>query len=50
MLPEPDKQVRVVEQHEFDKLLAVCENPALRALLAVAHRQAVGQPLGGSSC
>jgi len=39
MLREPEKQVRVVEEPEFDKLLGVCENPALRALLVVGYRQ-----------
>ncbi|MBL7140359.1 MAG: hypothetical protein ISS74_05550 [Planctomycetes bacterium] len=35
MLPEPEKQVRVVEENEFAKLLEACENPSLRGLLAV---------------
>jgi len=39
MLSEPEKQVRVVEQAEFDKLLGVCKNPALKALLVVGYRQ-----------
>jgi len=39
MLPEPEKQVRVVEEKEFAQVLKVCENPALKALLVVAYRQ-----------
>lgn len=38
MLREPEKEVRVVEQEEFGKLLAACENPTFRALLVVAYR------------
>ena len=39
MLPEAEKQVRVVEENEFAKLLEACENPSLRALLVVGYRQ-----------
>ncbi len=39
MLPDPEKQVRVVEENEFAKLLEACENPCLRPLLVVAYRQ-----------
>ena len=39
MLPEPEKQVRVVEENEFAKLVEACENPSLKALLVVAYRQ-----------
>jgi integrase len=39
MLPEPEKQVRVVQENEFAKLLEACENPSLRPLLIVAYRQ-----------
>ena len=39
MLREPEKQVRVVEEAEFDKVLGVCKNPTLKALLVVAYRQ-----------
>jgi len=38
MLPEPEKQVRVVEADEFGKLMEACENPTYRALLIVAYR------------
>jgi integrase len=39
MLREPEKQVRVVEEGEFAKLVKACKNPALRCLLVVAYRQ-----------
>jgi len=35
----PEKPVRVVEENEFARLAAACENPALRCLLLVAYRQ-----------
>ena len=38
MVREPEKEVRVVEEEEFGKLLAMCENPTFRALLVVAYR------------
>ncbi|MCP4375980.1 MAG: tyrosine-type recombinase/integrase [bacterium] len=39
MLREPEKELRVVERDEFNKLLEQCENPSLRALLVVAYCQ-----------
>jgi integrase len=39
MLREPEKQVRVVEENEFARLVKVCENPTLAAMLEVAYRQ-----------
>jgi integrase len=40
MLREPEKQMRIVERDEFNKLLAECDsNPSLRALLVVAYCQ-----------
>ena len=39
MLREPEKQVRVVEEAEFSRLVAKCDNPALHGLLVVAYRQ-----------
>jgi len=39
LMREPQKVVRVIEEAEFGKLQAVCQNPALRALLTVAYRQ-----------
>lgn len=39
MLREPEKQVRVVEQAEFRKLLQACKGLSFRALLVVAYHQ-----------
>lgn len=39
MLREPEKQVRVVEQEEFAKLLKVCRDPSFRAFMIVGYRQ-----------
>jgi integrase len=38
MVRECEKQVRVIEQAEFDKLMSACDNPTFRALLIVAYR------------
>jgi integrase len=38
MVREPEKEVRVVEEDEFAKLLTTCPNPTFRALLVVAYR------------
>lgn len=39
MIPEPEKQVRVIEQAEFEKLMAACKNTSFRAMLTVGYRQ-----------
>ncbi len=39
MLREPEKQPRVIEKDEFERLLAACENPGFRALLLVGYCQ-----------
>jgi integrase len=36
-LRESEKVVRIVEKAEFEKLLAVCENPSVRVMLVVAY-------------
>jgi len=39
MLREPERELRVVERDEFNRLLEQCENPSFRALLVVAYCQ-----------
>jgi len=39
MIKEPEKVVRVVEEEEFAKLIAACDDSGFRAFMVVGYRQ-----------